>query len=313
MAEGEGTGRTGDRLKQLRAFCHAARLESMSKAAERLDITQPAVSQHIRALEREFATTFFERRGPRIALTPAGAGLFRLAMPLVQGVERLPETFAAHVNDEVAGEVRVLAGLTAATFLLPDYLKRFRATHESVKVTLRTGGLADGLGLLHDREVDFALGGMEIVPERLEFHPFRTCRYVLIAPPDHPLTEGSRTAGPRDIASWPIVMPARGTSAREAGELAARHFGVALKVAVETRGWSVIKQLVERGIGIAFVPDMCVGKSDAVRTVPIEKRVAQAIRPLSYGVILSRPEFLPLAARRLIQTMIPSFPGPPAL
>lgn len=313
MAEGEGTGRTGDRLKQLRAFCHAARLESMSKAAERLDITQPAVSQHIRALEREFATTFFERRGPRIALTPAGTGLFRLAMPLVQGVERLPETFAAHVNDEVAGEVRVLAGLTAATFLLPDYLKRFRAAHEGVKVTLRTGGLADGLALLHDREVDFALGGMETVPERLEFHPFRTCRYVLIAPPGHPLTEGSRTAGPRDIASWPIVMPARGTSAREAGELAARHFGVALKVAVETRGWSVIKQLVERGIGIAFVPDMCVGESDAVRTVPIEKRVAQAIRPLSYGVILSRPEFLPLAARRLIQTMIPTFPGPPAL
>ena len=313
MAEGEGTGRTGDRLKQLRAFCHAARLESMSKAAERLDITQPAVSQHIRALEREFATTFFERRGPRIALTPAGAGLFRLAMPLVQGVERLPETFAAHVNDEVAGEVRVLAGVTAATFLLPDYLKRFRAAHEGVKVTLRTGGLADGLGLLHDREVDFALGGMETVPERLEFHPFRTCRYVLIAPPGHPLTEGSRTAGPRDIASWPIVMPARGTSAREAGELAARHFGVALKVAVETRGWSVIKQLVERGIGIAFVPDMCVGESDAVRMVPIEKRVAQAIRPLSYGVILSRPEFLPLAARRLIQTMIPTFPGPPAL
>lgn len=309
----EGAGRAGDRLKQLRAFCHAARLESMSKAAERLDLTQPAISQHIRALEREFATTFFERRGPRIALTPAGAGLYRLAMPLVQGVERLPEAFAALVNDEVAGEVRVLAGITASTFLLPDYLKRFKAAHEDVKVTLRTGGLADNLGLLHDRDVDFALGGMEVVPERLEFHPFRTCRYVLIAPPGHPLTESNRTAGPRDIASWPIVMPARGTSAREAGELAARHFGVALKVAVETRGWSVIKQLVERGVGIAFVPDMCVGERDAVRLVAIEKRVAQAIRPLSYGVILARPEFLPLAARRLIQTMIPAFPDPPAL
>ncbi len=176
MAEGEGTGRTGDRLKQLRAFCHAARLESMSKAAERLDISQPAVSQHIRALEREFATPFFERRGPRITLTPAGAGLYRLAMPLVQGVERLPETFAEHVNGEAMGEVRVLAGLTASTFLLPDYLKRFRAVHEGVKVTLRTGGLADGLGLLHDREVDFALGGVETVPERLDFHPFRTWR-----------------------------------------------------------------------------------------------------------------------------------------
>ena len=313
MAEGEGTGRTGDRLKQLRAFCHAARLESMSKAADRLDISQPAVSQHIRALEREFATTFFERRGPRITLTPAGAGLYRLAMPLVQGVERLPETFTEHVNGEATGEVRVLAGLTASTFLLPDYLKRFRATHEGVRVTLRTGGLADGLGLLRDREVDFALGGVETVPELLAFHPFRTCHYVLIAPRGHPLTKGGRTVGARDIAAFPMVMPARGTSAREAGELAARHFGVALEVAVETRGWSVIRQLVERGVGIAFVPDMCVGERDAVRMVPIEERLAQAIRPLSYGVILARPTFLPLAARRLIQTMIPTFPDPPPL
>ena len=185
----------------------------MSKAAERLDISQPAVSQHIRALEREFATPFFERRGPRITLTPAGAGLYRLAMPLVQGVERLPETFAEHVNGEAMGEVRVLAGLTASTFLLPDYLKRFRAVHEGVKVTLRTGGLADGLGLLHDREVDFALGGVETVPERLAFHPLRaTCApsaYLLIRENPRWRAAFSRRSR-REIPPWERSLYTRG-------------------------------------------------------------------------------------------------------
>ena len=312
MISGEGTGRARDRLKQLRAFCHVARLESMSKAADLLSLSQPAISQQIRALETEFSATFFERRGPRIALTPAGASLYRIAMPLVRGMDRLPDAFTEHFHNRVSGDVHVLAGLTAAVFLLPDYLKRFQVAHGEVRVTLRTGGLAEGMSLIYDREVDFALGALEIVPETLDFHPFRTSRFVLIAHPDHPLARVAE-ASARDIAPWPMVMPARGTVARAAQELGARHFGVKPKVAVETRGWSIIKRLVEQDLGIAFVPDICVTERDRVRIVPIDERVVHQTRSTSYGVIVHRPEFLSLAARRLIQMMVPDFPDEPAV
>ena len=310
MSDGEDTGRARDRLKQLRAFCHAARLESMSKAADHLSLTQPAVSQQVRALEKEFSATFFERRGPRIVLTPAGESLYHIAMPLVRGMDRLPDTFTEVFGDETSGEVRVVAGMTASTFLLPQYLRDFRTSYPGVRISLRTTGLAEGLRLLYDREVDFSLGAVESLPEGLEFHPFRESRYVLITHPDHPLTRVSE-ASPRDIAAWPLILPLRGTAARAAAELVARHFGTRLKVAVETGGWSVIKSFVERDVGIAFVPDICIGERDPVRIVPTEKRIAEQIRPVSYGAVVYRPEFLPLAARRLIQTMVPDFLGAP--
>ena len=312
MSDGGDAGRARDRLKQLRAFCHAARLESMSKAADHLSLTQPAVSQQVRALEREFSATFFERRGPRIALTPAGENLYRIAMPLVRGVDRLPNTLAEALGDETSGEVRVVAGMTASTFLLPRYLKDFRASWPGVRVSLRTTALTEGLRLVYDREVDFSLGAVETLPEGLEFHPFRESRYVLITHPDHPLTRTGE-ASPRAIAVWPFVLPIRGTVARAAAELVARHFDTELKVAVETGGWSVIKSFVEQDVGIAFVPDICVGERDPVRVVPIEERLARQMRTVSYGAIVYRPEFLPLAARRLIRTMVPDFPDAAAL
>ena len=74
-----------DRLKQLRAFCHAARLGSISRATEQVMASQPAGSLQVCTLEEELGVPLFERRGPRISLTVAGQSLYRLAMPLVVG------------------------------------------------------------------------------------------------------------------------------------------------------------------------------------------------------------------------------------
>ena len=81
----------GSRLPQLRSFCFAAQAGSVSKAAERMFLSQPTVSLQIQALERELKTALFERRGPRITLTPEGKTLYELALPLVEGIDALGE------------------------------------------------------------------------------------------------------------------------------------------------------------------------------------------------------------------------------
>lgn len=98
-----------NRLKQLRAFCQAARTGSISLAAEALFLSQPSVSLQIQALEREFDTSLFERRGPNIKLTPEGALLYKLAEPLVEGIDKLHETFAAHNGKLESGELNIAA------------------------------------------------------------------------------------------------------------------------------------------------------------------------------------------------------------
>ena len=84
MASGQQIHYKQNRLKQLRAFCHAARTGSVSAAAEKIFLSQPTVSLQIQALERELDTVLFERRGPKIRLTPEGELLYELAQPLVE-------------------------------------------------------------------------------------------------------------------------------------------------------------------------------------------------------------------------------------
>src|SRR5687767_13045535 len=99
-----------NRLKQLRAFCFAAQTGSVSKAAERLYLGQPSVTLQIQALERELGVTLFERRGPKIQLTPDGRHLYEIAQPLVHGIDILSETFAAASGQVTTGALSIAAG-----------------------------------------------------------------------------------------------------------------------------------------------------------------------------------------------------------
>jgi len=104
-----------NRLKQLRAFCHAAQTGSITEAAEDLFLSQPSVTLQIQALERELAITVFERRGPKIRLTPEGKVLYQLARPLVDGIDKLQETFAAHIGSLERGDLNIAAGESTMT------------------------------------------------------------------------------------------------------------------------------------------------------------------------------------------------------
>jgi len=99
-----------NRLKQLRAFCFAARDGRISRAAEQLYLSQPSVSLQVQALERELETTLFERRGPNIRLTPQGQALVEIALPLVEGIDALPENFRSELGDLNSGEISIAAG-----------------------------------------------------------------------------------------------------------------------------------------------------------------------------------------------------------
>ena len=120
----------GDRLKPLRAFCQVARLGSVSRAAEALYVSQPAVSQQLQALERELGAALFERNGRRLLPTPEGEALYELARPLVEGIDALPAAFR-----------RQLAGMEAGEL---DRVMRF---HERGSAAAKAEGHGLGLGI----------------------------------------------------------------------------------------------------------------------------------------------------------------------
>ena len=115
-----------NRLKQLRAFCHAAHTGSVSAAADKIFLSQPTVSLQIQALEREFGTILFERRGPKIRLTPEGELLFELAKPLVEGMDELHKTFAAQSGRLDQGALGIAAGESTLLYILPEPMRELR-------------------------------------------------------------------------------------------------------------------------------------------------------------------------------------------
>ena len=296
----------GDRLKRLRAFCHAARSGTMSRAAAHVGSSQPAVSLQVRKLEDELGVRLFERRGPRISLTRAGETLYAHAMPLVVGMDRLRDTFAER-HYGVAGDVLTIgAGQTSAAYLLPGYVERFRAHWPDTRIEMRTATGKQRLQWLRSYEVDLVVGSMDVAPRDVDFHPVLTSPFVLVTASDHALA-GRESVGVKEAAAYPFVGHSATSYVGQVADIMYRLHGVAPEIVVEVDGWGVITHYVSAGVGIAFVPDLCLTEHDRLWRI----RVSDTVPPRRYGVMTPRAARLPLPARRFLSVMVPELSETP--
>lgn len=290
-----------NRLKQLRAFCFAAQTGSISKAAERIFLSQPSVSLQVRALERELGITLFERRGPRIILTPEGKVLYELASPLVEAIDTLPDTFAALCGDLESGELNIAAGESTILYILPKFTKRFADRYPGIRLHLHNVTGRDGLAQLRADTVDFAVGSMLELPEDVTYYPIFSYDPMLITPLGHPLAE-KKTLSLKDISPYGLILPPRHLSTWRMVELVFHQHNVDYKVALEAGGWEVIKKYVELGLGVSIVTSICLTGTERLCALPLNQYFPRR----SYGIVIRRGKFLSPAARRFLESMDPS-------
>lgn len=291
-----------NRLKKLRAFCYAAQAKSISKAAERMFLSQPSVSLQVRALEQELGVTLFERRGPRIALTPEGEVLYELALPLVDGMDNLPVAFGERCGNLDAGELDIAAGESTILYILPSFLKEFAAEYPGIRLRMHNVTGRDGLAQLRADEVDFAVGSMLDVPDDIEYRPIFSYDTVLIAAQDHPLTK-IKTVTLEDISPHGLILPPRHLSTWRVVDLVFQQHNLPYNVTLEAGGWEVIKKYVGLGLGVSIVSSICLTEHDPLFVIPLGAYFPKR----TYGVVLRRGKFLSPAARRFINAMDPSF------
>jgi DNA-binding transcriptional LysR family regulator len=291
-----------NRLKQLRAFCYAAQSGSVSKAAERLYLSQPSVSLQIQALERELAVTLFERRGPKIQLTPVGRNLYDLAQPLVHDIDTLPDAFAAETGNVTSGDLAIAAGESTILYLLPDLIRSFAERFPGIRIKLQNVTGRDGLAMLRADEVDFAVGSMIEVPDDITYHPIFTYDPVLITSTTHPLA-GRRNVTLEDISPYGLILPPRHLSTWRVVDLVFRQHDLDYKVTLEAGGWEVIKKYVELGLGISIVTSICLTGTERLATIPLDRYFPRR----SYGVVMRRGRFLSQQAKLFVENMDPEF------
>ena len=292
-----------DRVKQLRAFYHAANLSSMTQAAERLGLSQPAVSLHVRELEHELGSELFDRSGPRIALSSAGEILYRLVSPLVEGVDDLFLNFAEQLKDTASGDIAIGASHGSTAYVLPPLLKCFRDLYPDIRLYVRRCVVRDGFRLLLADDIELLTGPQELIPQKIlgdkiVYHPLFLYDLVLITPLDHPLA-GSASLTREEITAWPTIVPAAGTYSTLSGELAMQAFALESNVMIEAGGWSTVKRYVEAGLGIAVIPNICITAKDSLAIIPLSQHFERA----SYGMYLRTDKRPSPIAERFVELM----------
>lgn len=296
MAQQDAPNQT--QIRQLRAFCHAAQTGSVSRAAERLQLSQPSVSLQIQSLEKELGTLLFERCGPKIRLTPAGSLLLEIAQPLIDGFARLADTFSARLGTVHAGPLDIASGEATLLYILPDIIREFTGAYPQIDLRLHNVTGHDGLALLRADEVDFAVGSMIDVPDDMTWHPIYDFRPTLITCEDHPLAALEHVTL-TDISPFGLILPPRHLSTWNVIDLVFQQHGVPYTVALEAGGWEVIKRYVEIGAGISIVTSICLRGFERLAV-----RHMDAYFPTrSYGVVIRRGKFLSPQAKRFLELM----------
>lgn len=287
-----------NRLQQLRGFCHAAQLGSVSKAAERLFLSQPSVTLQIQALERELKAELFERRGPKISLTPEGKVLYDLAQPMVSAIDSLHESFDAKRGIVEGGRLDIAAGESTLLYILPEFVRRFAEAYPAVELKLHNVTGRDGLAMVRADEVDFAVGPFPEGAEDIDYREYFSSNPMLITPRNHPLAKKKKVRL-ADVAPYPLILPPRHLATWRVVDVVFDKHKLKYHVKLEAGGWEVIKKYVALGLGISIVASICLTGTEDLEAISLSRYFPRR----AYGVVLRKGKFLTPQAERFLEIL----------
>jgi DNA-binding transcriptional LysR family regulator len=238
-------------LNLLRVFYAVARLQSFTRAAEALFLTQPGISRHIKALEDYYKNRLFDRLGKKVILTQAGETLFRS----VDKIFKLIEDSKAEIDDLTGvkvGELRIGASVTIGSYLLPEVLNRFQSFHPGIRITLDIDLNWQIVTQVLDNSVDIGLLGAPVDDERLVVKPFFKDELVVIVPADKSWATRDYIR-PLDLLNERFILSRRGSGTRAIIEERLNQEGVTLKKTIEFGHTEAVKRAVEVGLGISII------------------------------------------------------------
>jgi DNA-binding transcriptional LysR family regulator len=286
----------GVTLAQLQAFAAVVEHGSFSAAAERLDVTQPAVSLQVHALERRLGVRLVERVGRRAGPTLAGAELVEHARRVEDAVSGAVAAMQRHVAGGV-GRVRLGTGATACIYLLPPLLRRVRERHPGVEIVVKTGNTVDILAEIEANRVDVGLVTLPAPGRAFEVTPVVEDEFVAVA------ARGAMTLPPEVtplvLAELPVVLYEPGANTRRMVDEWSLAGGVALKPAMELGSVEAMKEMIRAGLGCGVLPRMAVEKPAAGLVVrPLKPRLRRTL-----ALVLRRDKPLNWALREVTRAL----------
>jgi DNA-binding transcriptional LysR family regulator len=241
-------------LSYLATFRSVVELGSFSAAAERVGLSQPAVSLQMRQLERQLGTRIIERLGRRAMPTAAGAELLAHIGSIEAAVSDMRDGMARFANGTV-GRLRFGTGATACTYLLPPILRKLRKRFPEVEIVVTTGNTFDIAKAVEENRLDGGLVTLPATGRTLEVSPVLRDEFVAIALRDFSLPP---RITPSSLADLPVLLFEPGGNTRRIADQWFARARTTLKPIMSLGSVEAIKALVGASLGCAIVPAMAI-------------------------------------------------------
>ncbi|MFF0450805.1 LysR family transcriptional regulator [Streptomyces sp. NPDC004609] len=258
-------------FQQLLYFVAVAETRHFTHAAERVHVSQPSLSQQIRALEKELGAELFSRARGNIALTEAGEALLPLARRILADADT-----ARHEVQELAqlrrGRVRLGATPSLCTGLLPDVLRAFHDRHPGIQLLIEEGGSHDLVRQLARGALDLALVVLPLPPASPALTTVELLREDLVVVSSVASRAPRRPVRIADLRNQPLVMFRHGYDLRELTVAACRAEGFEPSFTVEGGEMDAVLGFVRAGLGVAVVPSMVADRAGpGLRVTPLAR------------------------------------------
>jgi len=263
--------------RQLAAFCAVVERKSFSQAAERLGVTQPAVSLQIRSLEDRLGQQLLDRSGRRVEPTEAGRRLYRSAQRLLAQERQLLEDIAGEAEGPLRGQLAMGASTGPGGTVVPVLLCEFAEANPDVTVELSISDTQTIVDRVARRELELGVVGATPRNRSVAYEPLFRDEVVLVCPPQHRFA--GKTVTLDDLRDVPLIVMQEGAGVRKVIEDELRQAGTRLRdldVRLELGLQESVKSAVEAGHGVTFIsrtavePELASGTLAAARVEGLE-------------------------------------------
>jgi len=289
--------------RQLQAFVAVVELRSFSQAAERLGVTQPAVSLQVQALEKRLGTQLLDRSGRRVEPTESGLKLYKAAQRLLAIEDEIIEELTAEAEGDLTGTLEIGASTGPGGVLLPQLLCAFAQEHPGLGIALQVSDTQSIVERVSERTLQLGVVGAAPRQRGVEFDSV-----VLACPPGH------RFAGHRisvdDLREETLIVMQEGAGVRDVIEEELRNLGVRLRdmdVRLELGLQESVVSAVRGGYGVSFISrssiesDLEAGRLAEARLVGLDaEREIWVVRAAGRSETRAARTFLDFARERLV-------------
>jgi DNA-binding transcriptional LysR family regulator len=286
------------KLDQLHTFLQVIELGSFSAAAERLHVSQPAVSLQVRQLERTLSVRLIERVGKRATPTAAGIELIKQARSIEEAVSSALDRMSTYARGTL-GRVRIGTGATACIYLLPPALRDLRRRFPTLEITVTTGNTADVLKALDENTLDVGLVTLPASGRMLEVTPVLKDSIVAIAAADDGRLPKMVT--PAALAKLPVILYEAGGNTRRIVDQWFARAGVSVTPVMDLGSVEAIKEMVGTGLGCAVLPGSAVRNTG--ERLPIVSRPLSPRLQRTLALVIRRDKTLTKGLQETIKAL----------